>query len=327
MKFPRMVRWIGAAGALALIPLASCASPRLQLRSPPSLSARLPTPPVLPEAQAQQSTRGGGTNTQRVTAARALGNLREQTILVVLDGESALTGAALELLPSTLIGARFTRVLLPPMVEGLEGTVERSAAGDRTVLSGRAVQLLPMRANTPVDGVLRIEVRHAGDVIEQTTRYEIPADALQRYAAELARYREALQRVQQQLAASSGYPAEVDAELAAYRQRGGRFDNEEDRQRIEDARSFVALYAQAEQQLRAAMAATPPSPEALQASARGRTSTDRNTTPGVRVRAVYSDVRAGETFWIDDIRAVGANPAEAISQALSTLIQDLGGAG
>lgn len=50
-------------------------------------------------------------------------------------------------------------------------------------------------------------------------------------------------------------------------------------------------------------------------------------TPDARPRAIYSDIRARGTFWMDDIRAVGANDAEAISRALTTLIQDIGGAG
>ena len=128
----------------------------------------------------------------------------------------------------------------------------------------------------------------------------------------MQQYREALQRAQQQIMAASGYPAEVEGAVASYQQRGGRFEDQEDRQRLEDARSFVALYAQLDQQLRAALASQPPNTEDLQRGVRSRTSTDRNTAPGVRIRAIFSDIRAGETFWVDDIRAAGGTDAEAL---------------
>ena len=233
----------------------------------------------------------------------------------------------LEMLPPALVGARFTRVLLPPAVDGLNGTVERNGGGDRTSLTGPAVSLLPMRANTPVDAVLRVELRNAADVIERTTRYDIPADALQRYAQALAQYREGLQRAQRELAAASAYPTEVETAVAVYQRRGGTFSDAEDRARLEDARAFVARYAELDQQLRAALAAPPPGAEAVQRTAQSRTSTQRSGTPAVRLRAVFSDLRAGETFWVDDIRISAATEAEALAQAITTLIGDLGGGG
>lgn len=322
-----LVRWTALSAAIAAAPLTSCGRPSFEVRSPPSLTARIPAPPALPESVSQESATGGGANARRVTAARPLGNVREQTVLMVIDGESTHRAALLEMLPPALVAARFTRVLLPPGLDGVTGTVERTGGGERTALSGSALQLLPMRANTPVDAVLRVELRNAADVIERTTRFEVPPEALQRYATALAQYREGIQRTQRELMAASSYPTEVESAVTNYQRRGGNFADAEDRTRLEEAQAFIARYAQLDQQLRAALAATPPDPEAVQRAVRNRTTTERSGTPAMRLRAVFSDLRAGETFWVDDIRISAPTEAEALAQAVTTLINDLGGGG
>jgi hypothetical protein len=318
-------RCVQLAGCLALLALEHCARPSLQLRSPPSLSVQMPSRPQVPDAVSQESAQGPTPSPRRVTSTRPVNNPREQTILLVLDGDASLRAAMLDVLPTALITARFTRVLLPPTLEGVSGSVERGAAGERTTLTGPAHRLLPMRANTPVDAVLHIELQRAGEVIERTTRYEVPADALQRYAEEVNRYNAALQQAQRQLAVVADYPAEAEAALQTYQRQGGRFDDEESRLRMEEARSFVIAHTQLNAQLRAALSSPLPGAEAVQRGAATRASTQRERTPGVRLRAIFSDLRAGETYWVDDVRVPGADENAALSRALTTLIEDLGG--
>lgn len=325
MNQEKQIRCVQIAGCLALLALQHCARPSLQLRAPPSLSVQMPSRPQVPDAVSQESAQGQATNPRRVVSTRPVSNPREQTILLVLDGDASLRAALLEALPAALITARFTRVLLPPTLEGVSGSVERGAPGERTTLTGPADRLLPMRANTPVDVVLHVELQRAAEVIERTTRYEVPPDALQRYAEELNRYNIALQQVQRQLAVAADYPAEAEAALQTYQRQGGRFDDDESRQRMEEARSFVALHTQLSGQLRAALSSPLPGAEAVQRGAATRASTNRERTPGVRLRAIFSDLRAGETFWVDDVRAPGADENAALSRALATLIEDLGG--
>jgi hypothetical protein len=308
--------------AAALLALAGCARPTLQLRSPPSLSLRLPNPPAIPEGSLEERSTGGAADARRVTSTRATGGVREQTVLMVLDGDPSLRAAALDLLPTTLVAARLTRVLLPPAMESLTGSVERGATGERTTLSGPAERLLVMGASTPVDAVLRVEVQRASDVIERTRQIVIPAEALQRYTLAVRQYREALQQAQRQHSAAAAYPAEAEAAVQTYQREGGRFDDDESRSRMEDARSFVALHTQLGAQLREALATPPPDADAVLREAARRNSSNRTRTPGVRLRAILSDLRAGETFWIDDVRANG-DDVPALQQAFATLVQDL----
>ena len=97
MKHSDLVRWITIAGALAAAPLASCGGPRFEVRSPPPLTARIPAPPAVPDAVSQETASGGGANARRVTAARPLGNVREQTVLVVIDADGGHRATALEM--------------------------------------------------------------------------------------------------------------------------------------------------------------------------------------------------------------------------------------
>lgn len=311
--------------ASIILALSGCVGPSLRLRSAPSLSVRFPQPPRVPEAVSQQSSTAQQAGHPRVISARALGNIRQQTILLILDGDPSLRGAMMDMLPTALISNRFTRVLLPPALESVTGTVERGNQGERTTLSGPADRLLPMRANTPIDAVLRVELQRAANVVQHTTRYAIPDDALERYAMELNRYQATLARIRQQLDASADYPREAEQQIAAYQARGGRFEDEESRQRAEEARSFVMLHAQLSEQLRNALAAPLPGAEAVQRGAASRVATSEERSAGMRLRALYTDLREGETFWFDEVSASNSDERTALNQALATLIQDLGG--
>lgn len=319
------IRWSGLAATLALLGLQHCGGPSLQLRAPPSLTARLPTAPTVPQPVSDASTSRATNSGHLVTSTHPVANPREQTILLLLSGDDQLRGALAEILPTTLVGARFTRVLMPPSLDGVSGSVERGASGERTTLNGPAERLLPMRANTPIDGVLRVELRRASDAVVSTTRFAVSSQALQRYSSELRSYNTALEAARQQLMSSASYAQESQSAIQRYQAQGGRLDSSETRERVEEVIAFNTRYAELESQLRAALSAPLPQPSEVQRMAEQRSTSSRSSTPGVWLRAIYTDLRGGETFWIDEVRVSESDDTAALRQAIGTLMLDLSG--
>jgi hypothetical protein len=301
---------------------ASC-GPTLSLQSAPTLPPVMPRAPQAPEAQVSEQEQTPR-DEHRVVLSHPVGDLRAQTVAIALEGDSSLCSAFEALLPSTLVAARFTRVLLPDTVQHLAGSVERGAAGERTTLQGDLLRLLPMRATTPADQLLRVHLSAGTAQGQHARRFAIPADALARYGVAFNEFRQRVQTVQTALQSSAvaSYLADCQRERANYESRGGRYEDESSRAARDEADAFASQYQRALENVRSAAAT--PTPQQVQE--RGtREETQATAQPTVSLEAVLTDLRGGETWWVTQIVGTGVDRPAALAAALRLLLGEMSG--
>lgn len=309
--------WIVPCVCLAFF---DCAGNRLELRQPPSLSLTVPTPPRVPtpEESARVSVAQSGGS---VVSSRPMTDLRAQTLAIALTGDTALCARLERALPAALVRARLTRVLLPSSVQRLQGTVERAANGDRTVLTGELLALLPMRANTPAEQLLRIEVLVGTSEVNTRRQWAIAPAEMARYRSEWATFESALRAIDNQLRSTvTTYSNDAQTEITRYERAGGRYERPEER----ELRDRVALWSTEATALSARVQAvrTAPNPDQVASGVRGAQS-EVGHRPAVILRAVLTDLRGGETWWVNEVRASNDDPNRALDEALAGLIHDV----
>ncbi len=306
---------------LLLWVVVSHCGPSFSLRAPPSLPPILPRVPTAPAAQSSEQDHPPQ-DEHRATTAHPVGDLRAQTIAIVLEGDEASCRALEALLPTALVGARFTRILLPDSVQNLTGTVTRGPDGERTVVQGTLPRLLPMRANTPADQLLRVRVADGSASGQHARRFEVPADQLLQYATAYADFRQRLLATRAALQRVDGatYASEYQQVRAQYEAAGGRYSEEEDRNRREEADLFIGQFQRMSELV--ASAEQVPTPEQVQRQAT-REETQTTTQPAVTLDAVLTDLRAGETWWVGQIVGMGPDRPSAQRRALQLLLGEL----
>lgn len=310
------------ARALALGALLVHCGPTFSLRPAPMLPPVLPRAPAVPGSQATESEQAPQDGVHRAVA-RPGGDLRALTLAFVTEGDAAMRGAFVASLPRALVAARYTRVLLPDTVESLNGTFERTAGGDRTTLNGSLAHLLPMRANTPADQLVRVRVSEGSASGQRARRFAIPAAELQRYATEFAAYQQRVTAARQALARADGaeYANEYQQARRDYESRGGRYDDADERNRRDEAEAFLTAQQSLAEQVQRAAAV--PTPEQAQQSGT-REETQATARPAVTLDVVITDLRAGETWWVGDVVGMGDTREAALARAMQLLLGELG---
>lgn len=324
-----MSRWLRpglkAAGALAAgLALCQC-GPTFHLRLAPALPPMLPPMPSIPSAQATESDQAPTDGVHR-TAAHPMSDLRAQTLAVAVDGDPDVAETFTRMLPRVFVGARFTRLLFPDTVQHLTGTVDRTVGGDRTSLTGELLRLLPMRAATPADQLVRVRVTEGTAAGQHARHFAIPADQLQSYATAYASYRERVESLRRAVARSdaSAFAAEFQQARAEYESRGGRYEDRDEQRLRDDAEAYLSAHQRASEQLQAAERVPTPDQVREQGTREERQATVR---PAVTLEVVLTDLRAGETWWVGEVVGMGDSREAALARAVQLLIVELGSGG
>lgn len=301
--------------------LARC-GPTFSLRPPPLLPPVLPRAPAVPGSQATESEQPPQDGVHRAVA-HPPGDLRAQTLAFVTEGDAQVRGVFVASLPRALVAARYTRVLLPDTIESLNGTLERTVAGDHTTLNGSLAHLLPMRATTPADQLVRVRVSEGSASGQRARRFAIPAAELQRYATEFATFQQRLTAARQVLtrADAAEYAAAYQQARRDYELRGGRYDDADERNRRDEADAFLIAHQNLAEQVQRAAAV--PTPEQAQQSGT-REETQTTARPAVTLDVVITDLRAGETWWVGDVVGMGDTREAALARAMHLLLSELG---
>ncbi len=312
-------------GALAAaVALCDC-GPTFRLRPAPALPPMLPPAPSIPSSEATETEQAPTDGVHRATA-HAMSDLRAQTMAVAVEGDEGVTTDLVRMLPRVFVAARFTRVLLPDTVQNLSGTLERTVGGDRTSLTGTLLRLLPMRAATPADQLVRVRVTEGTAAGQHARHFAIPADQLQSYAAAFATYQERVEALRRSLARgdANAFAAEYQQARAEYESRGGRYDDRDERGLRDDAEAYLSAHQRAGEQLQTA--ARVPTPEQVREQG---TREERQATvrPAVTLEVVLTDLRAGETWWVGEVVGMGDSREAALARAVQLLIGELGSGG
>lgn len=320
--------------SIAIIFIVSCVAPgcgsaRLELRPPPSLPdvEGLPAPPPPPEPQTARTAPTPELE-REVTAAHPPANLRPDVVALVLDAPPAARGMTLELLGPLLISHGYTRILYPVAFQEVTGALARTEEATRisTTVSGRLDQLALLRASSPASYLLALEVRESAGTLETHTVHRIPPESLARYRdARTAYERQTAQLLARVRGAGTSYALEARDAMAAYEAAGGTYDDPEERSTRDRANSFLSELASTEARV-AGAASRLPTPEALEQRAGAADTTQGRPMVRILLRATLTDLRAGETFWMLDVRAMAPERKDALSQALQALVEGLGGA-
>lgn len=311
-----------AALAFGIALVAGCFPPRFEVRDPPTLTLTIPRAPQVPEAR-QVQTAAGNTAGGEAIAAHPLPDLRAQTLAVVLEADDALSVSARRALPRLLIERRLTRVIYPD-VQAVLGSLERGVQGDRTTVNGTLPQLALLQARTPADHLLVVHIEAQGAERTREQRFEVPAGEMATYQSAWAEFHAAVDRIRSQLrSVVPGYQSEVAAAEQRYRSAGGNFLTSEDQQARGRVEAWQSQAAQLERNLTEREQSVP-SPDDLATRATTLRTAQREATQRVELRAVLTDLRAGETFWCDLVHGEAPSAEEALRDALRTLLQDLG---
>lgn len=312
-----MRRFHGRGLALAFLGTLGCIGIRFHPPPLPSVPLSAPSPPNPPAPiETQRSAR----DEQQVTSVRAPDDLRGRTIAIALRGPEALQERAWPMLARRLLEARFTRIL-PPPIASLRGSVQSERGTARTTVEGELRSLFHLRADTPAEVLLVVELSASAEA--QESQVAFPSGSLEAYESEYARFRTTLTETRQRLQAevatwSAGFQ---DAE-AQYAQRGGQWRNEQDVSAREQGRAFLGRVQAYETQLESAQRAAVPPAELVRRAAAQRAAS-RVSSSFVRLRATLTDLSPGQTSWMIDLARERPDEATALSEVLNRLVAEL----
>ncbi len=302
---------------VVLIGTACFGGPRYRPPETPSLPLRAPSAPSAPSPVAAQRAPG---DERRLTTVRPPDDLRPRTIAVALRGPEALLTRAWPVLARRLLEARFTRVL-PPPITSLRGSVQSERGAARTTVEGDLQSLLHLRADTPAEVLLVVELAASAEAHEATVTF--PQGALETYETAYGRF---LAEVNQQRERVRGEVASwSDGARAAemqYAQQGGRWQDEGDVAAREQGRAFLSRAQAYDGQLETALRAAVPPAELVRRAAAQRAAS-RASVSLVRLRATLTDLTPGQTSWMLELAGEQPDEAAALADVLGRLVTEL----
>lgn len=310
------LRWSGAA-LVALCATACFGGPRYRPPETPPLPLRAPTAPRPPSPLASQRASGAE---RRLTSVRAPDDLRARTVAVALRGPEPLLARAWPVLARRLLEARFTRVLPPPLAS-LRGSVQSERGGARTTVEGDLQSLLHLRADTPAEVLLVVELAASAEAHEAEVAFESGTlegydTAYERFQAEVAQQRERLR------SAVASWSDDTRAAEMQYAQQGGRWQDESDVAAREQGRAFLSRAQAYDGQLESALRGAVPPAELVRRAAAQRAAS-RSSVSLVRLRATMTDLSPGQTAWMLELAAEQPDEAAALADALGRLVAEL----
>ncbi len=297
--------------------VACFAAPRFRPPEAPTISWRVPAAPQAPSPLEGQRGPGGA---RTLTAARVLDDLRARTVAISLRAPEGVRERVWPALARQLLNARFTRVL-PPSIMGLHGTVAAERSGARTQIDGDLQELLMLRADTPAEVLLAVEVATSAQVEEAEVSFE--PGAVESYETAYGRFLTEVTRARQQLEGALATWADgVRQAEGEYVQRGGIWRDSEDvmaRDRVAAFQSRAQAFAT---QLEGARAAAV-SPADLSRRAASVRAASRAQVTSARLRATLTDLAAGQTTWMLELSAQRPDEASALADVVTRLVAEL----
>jgi hypothetical protein len=301
----------------ATLPIGCFAGPQFRPREPPTMSWRVPTAPQAP-APVLGSRGAGGDRT--LIAARPLDDLRARTLAVALRTPDSAREYAWPMLARQLLSARFTRVL-PPTIMSLHGTIATERGGAHTTVEGDLQPLLLLRAETPADVLIAVDLSASAQIDEASVTYE--PGALEAYESAYTRFQSEVVRARRELSSAlATWTESVHAAEAEYTQRGGQWRDADDVAARDNAQVFLNRAQAFDAQLDGAARAAVSPPDLVRRASQARAAS-REQVASVRLRATITDLSAGQTGWMLELTAQRPDEASAVSEALARLVAEL----
>lgn len=326
MVFGQVPGWNCASRALFLwlaLVVSGCAT--LRIERPGEYPPQPPLPPAVPDAVADDVPETEPHSHE--VSARPPPNLRNQ--LVVVSGRPAAVRVLFEVLPRALVGAGDPSALHATHILGGRWPFEHAApAGDYLVFIDNVTitqRDVAVRYHVPSEALAQYTRAHRAFVHSlQAYRSALSDgsdDYVRRFRAEVARLELRAQRLQTAgaLAAQAGAGA---ASLGTYERIAADVSrlSPSDQETLIAAQEWVNAVAQYAGQA-AALAQAVPAPEAIVTRAAARPEAHAGVMYTVNLRALLTDLRSGETFWLTDISAEGRTRTQALERAAGVLIQ------